>query len=78
MTRYACAEPQAFVAHDWQVSWRALRVQRTRFGGPTFGGYSSSLVVEEAFVLRFPTGLDLAASAPLLCAGNLPLCATAR
>jgi uncharacterized zinc-type alcohol dehydrogenase-like protein len=38
-------------------------------GGPTFGGYSSSIVVEEAFVLRVPAGLDLAATAPLLCAG---------
>jgi alcohol dehydrogenase (NADP+) len=38
-------------------------------GGPTFGGYSSSIVVDEAFVLRVPAGLDLAATAPLLCAG---------
>jgi uncharacterized zinc-type alcohol dehydrogenase-like protein len=38
-------------------------------GGKTFGGYSSSIVVDEAFVLRIPAGLDLAATAPLLCAG---------
>jgi uncharacterized zinc-type alcohol dehydrogenase-like protein len=38
-------------------------------GGPTFGGYSGGIVVEEAFVLRVPAGLDLAATAPLLCAG---------
>lgn len=38
-------------------------------GGPTFGGYSTSIVVDEAFVLRVPAGLDLAATAPLLCAG---------
>ena len=38
-------------------------------GGPTFGGYSSSIVVDEAFVFRVPEGLDLAATAPLLCAG---------
>jgi uncharacterized zinc-type alcohol dehydrogenase-like protein len=38
-------------------------------GGHTFGGYSSSIVVDEAFVLRIPKGLDLAAAAPLLCAG---------
>ena len=38
-------------------------------GGQTFGGYSSSIVVDEAFVLRVPAGLDLAATAPLLCAG---------
>jgi uncharacterized zinc-type alcohol dehydrogenase-like protein len=38
-------------------------------GGHTLGGYSSSIVVDEAFVLRVPAGLDLAATAPLLCAG---------
>ncbi|MBL7952396.1 MAG: NAD(P)-dependent alcohol dehydrogenase [Flavobacteriales bacterium] len=35
----------------------------------TLGGYSSSIVVDEAFVLRVPAGLDLASAAPLLCAG---------
>ena len=38
-------------------------------GGRTLGGYSSSIVVDEKFVLRVPAGLDLAAAAPLLCAG---------
>ncbi len=38
-------------------------------GGHTFGGYSTSVVVEEAFVLRVPETLELAAVAPLLCAG---------
>ena len=37
--------------------------------GHTLGGYSSSIVVDEHFVLRVPPGLDLAAAAPLLCAG---------
>lgn len=35
----------------------------------TFGGYSESVVVDEDFVLRVPAHLDLAATAPLLCAG---------
>lgn len=35
----------------------------------TYGGYSGSIVVDEAFVLRVPPNLDLAAAAPLLCAG---------
>ena len=43
--------------------------QDKALGGPTFGGYSTSIVVDEAFVLRVPAGLDLAAVAPLLCAG---------
>ena len=38
-------------------------------GGVTYGGYSASLVVDGAFVLRVPDGVDLAGTAPLLCAG---------
>jgi len=38
-------------------------------GGVTYGGYSESIVVDESFVLRVPTTLDLAGAAPLLCAG---------
>jgi len=38
-------------------------------GGMTYGGYSDSVVVDEAFVLRVPKNLDLAGTAPLLCAG---------
>lgn len=38
-------------------------------GTHTFGGYSQSVVVDEAFVLHVPENLDLAATAPLLCAG---------
>lgn len=38
-------------------------------GGVTYGGYSESIVVDEAYVLRIPNNLDLAAAAPLLCAG---------
>ncbi len=38
-------------------------------GGPTFGGYSSSIVVDQDFVLRIPAGMELPATAPLLCAG---------
>jgi alcohol dehydrogenase (NADP+) len=38
-------------------------------GGVTYGGYSDSMVVDERFVLRVPSNLDLAGAAPLLCAG---------
>jgi alcohol dehydrogenase (NADP+) len=38
-------------------------------GGVTYGGYSESIVVDEAFVLKVPGNLDPAAAAPLLCAG---------
>jgi uncharacterized zinc-type alcohol dehydrogenase-like protein len=36
---------------------------------PVQGGYSTHVVVDEAFVLRVPRGLPPAAAAPLLCAG---------
>lgn len=38
-------------------------------GGYTYGGYSQKIVVDEHFVLKVPSNLDLAAVAPLLCAG---------
>jgi alcohol dehydrogenase (NADP+) len=38
-------------------------------GGFTHGGYSERIVVDEDFVLKVPANLDLAATAPLLCAG---------
>jgi alcohol dehydrogenase (NADP+) len=36
---------------------------------PTYGGYSTQIVVDERYALRIPSGLALAAAAPLLCAG---------
>ncbi len=38
-------------------------------GGMTYGGYSTAIVVDQRFVLHVPDTLDLAATAPLLCAG---------
>src|SRR6266567_1678885 len=38
-------------------------------GGVTYGGYSDSIVVDQRFVLRVPSNLQLAGTAPLLCAG---------
>lgn len=35
-------------------------------GTQTFGGYSEKVVVDEHFVLKVPSNLDLAATAPLL------------
>lgn len=40
-----------------------------RDGTVTQGGYSTQVVVVEDFVLKIPEGIDLAAAAPLLCAG---------
>jgi uncharacterized zinc-type alcohol dehydrogenase-like protein len=38
-------------------------------GGVTYGGYSESIVVDQRFVLRVSSNLNLAGTAPLLCAG---------
>ena len=38
-------------------------------GGMTYGGYSDSIVVTEKFALKVPSNVDLASTAPLLCAG---------
>lgn len=43
--------------------------QDKHLGGFTHGGYSEKIVVDEDFVLKVPANLDLAAVAPLLCAG---------
>ena len=36
---------------------------------PTYGGYSSHIVVDENYTLKIPANLELSAVAPLLCAG---------
>ncbi len=41
-------------------------LDRTR---PTYGGYSTRIVVDEHYVLHIPDGIDPARAAPLLCAG---------
>jgi uncharacterized zinc-type alcohol dehydrogenase-like protein len=38
-------------------------------GGQTFGGYSESITVDEAYTLKVSPKANLAATAPLLCAG---------
>ncbi|WP_413758771.1 NAD(P)-dependent alcohol dehydrogenase [Streptomyces sp. MMBL 11-3] len=38
-------------------------------GEPTYGGYSTHIVVDEAYTVRIPEGLALDEAAPLLCAG---------
>jgi alcohol dehydrogenase (NADP+) len=40
-----------------------------RDGQPTYGGYSSAIVVDENYVLRIPDSVALDKAAPLLCAG---------
>jgi uncharacterized zinc-type alcohol dehydrogenase-like protein len=54
-----CTEGPAF-------TYNSTEMDRTT---PTFGGYSTHVVVDERFVVRVPNGLDPAGAAPLLCAG---------
>ena len=42
---------------------------RDKDGAPTYGGYSTRIVVDENYVLRIPDGVPLDRAAPLLCAG---------
>ena len=42
------------------------RFDRSR---PTYGGYSTAITVDEAYVLRIPESIPLDRAAPLLCAG---------
>lgn len=37
--------------------------------GPTYGGYSTQIVIQQDYVVSIPEGLPLDAAAPLLCAG---------
>jgi uncharacterized zinc-type alcohol dehydrogenase-like protein len=39
-------------------------------GEPTYGGYSTHIVVDEHYVLRIPDALSFEGAAPLLCAGT--------
>ena len=38
-------------------------------GGQTYGGFSQAIVADANYVLKLPETIDLAASAPILCAG---------
>jgi uncharacterized zinc-type alcohol dehydrogenase-like protein len=55
------------------VTWTYNSPDKHQPGKPTYGGYSSQIVVDEGFCLRVPENLaksqGLAAVAPLLCAG---------
>jgi alcohol dehydrogenase (NADP+) len=52
-----------------EKGWTGTYNSPSKDGEYTKGGYSNHIVVDEGFVLQIPSNLDLAASAPLLCAG---------
>jgi uncharacterized zinc-type alcohol dehydrogenase-like protein len=58
-TEQFCTQGPAFTYNSTEMDRRT----------PTYGGYSSVILVKESFTLRIPPGLDPAGAAPLLCAG---------
>jgi uncharacterized zinc-type alcohol dehydrogenase-like protein len=54
-----CEKPAAFTYNGTEMDRKT----------PTYGGYSSRIVVDERFTLKISPKLDLARAAPLLCAG---------
>jgi uncharacterized zinc-type alcohol dehydrogenase-like protein len=64
----SCNEGLEQYCDNRQVTW-TYDSKDAHTGGVTYGGYSSTIVVDEHFVARIPPSLDLAAAAPLLCAG---------
>jgi uncharacterized zinc-type alcohol dehydrogenase-like protein len=63
---HECEEGLEQYCNHWVGTYMGME---TGTGRPTYGGYSSKIVVKEHFVLKLPEGLDPAAAAPLLCAG---------
>src|SRR5579863_7710101 len=64
-----CPECQAGLEQFCPNGTLTYNAPDKHLGGVTYGGYSDSLVVDEHFALKVPSNLDLAGTAPLLCAG---------
>ncbi|MGW6704473.1 NAD(P)-dependent alcohol dehydrogenase [Streptomyces sp. NPDC054956] len=59
------AGQEQFCAKGMTGTYNAL----DKNGEPTYGGYSTHVVVDENYTVRIPDGLALDVAAPLLCAG---------
>jgi uncharacterized zinc-type alcohol dehydrogenase-like protein len=64
-----CASCKEGLEQFCEVGFTGTYDSETKDGDYTKGGYSSHIVVDERFVLSIPKNLNLAATAPLLCAG---------
>lgn len=62
---YCLRGQEQFCANGTTGTYNAL----DKNGEPTYGGYSTHLVVDENYAVRIPDGLALDVAAPLLCAG---------
>ena len=68
----SCRECEYCLAGEEQFCLRGnvATYNGRQYGGEaTYGGYSTSVVVDERYVLRVPDAIGLDAAAPLLCAG---------
>jgi len=57
---------EQYCEHGWTGTYNS---PDKHLGGYTYGGYSTTIVVDEDFVLKVPENLDAKGTAPLLCAG---------
>src|SRR5579863_102717 len=64
-----CPECQAGLEQFCPNGTLTYNAPDKHLGGVTYGGYSESIVVDQRFVLRVPSNLEPAGTAPLLCAG---------
>lgn len=65
----SCKADAEYACRKGGPVWTYDSVER-HIGGRTYGGYSNNIVADEAFVLRISPKVNLAATAPLLCAGT--------
>jgi alcohol dehydrogenase (NADP+) len=66
---HTCSECQAGFEQFCPNVTLTYNAPDKHLGGVTYGGYSDNIVVDERFVLKVPSNLDLAGAAPFLCAG---------
>ncbi|MBS0458348.1 MAG: NAD(P)-dependent alcohol dehydrogenase [Proteobacteria bacterium] len=64
-----CAQCHAGEEQYCDTGMTATYNARDADGAPTYGGYSTRIVVDENYVLSIPAGIALDRAAPLLCAG---------
>ena len=57
---------EQFCENGWTVVFNS---PDTHLGGQTYGGFSQCIVADADYVLKVPSTMDLASTAPLLCAG---------
>lgn len=69
----SCRECEACQAGEEQYCERGMSLTYNGYErdgkSPTYGGYSTRITVDQAYVLRIPDGIPLHRAAPLLCAG---------